>query len=478
MWNLADKKILVVGLGRTGVATARFLKKRGAAVRVTDWAPEEQLRGPAQLMRGLGIPMELGHQRDATFEEADLIVLSPGVSHVLAPLNRARARGVPVLGEVELASRFIREPIVAITGTNGKTTTTELLGRMLQRSGRQVFVGGNIGNPLIGYVDHGPAADIVVAEISSFQLDTIATFRPQVAVLLNISADHLDRYPDYDAYVRSKWRIFENQQPEDTAVINGSDPALRPGPAPIRSRRLYFNSSAQDQDGAIASGQRILFRLKGPLPQGRQARTPRPALRMPAFLDLSKFSLPGAHNRENACAASLAALAAGGTPEGIQAALDQFRGLSHRLEHVATIDAVQYFDDSKATNVDAVVRALECFAGPIILIMGGREKSTSFGALKQSVRQRTKALIVMGEAAAHIKTVLGELTPTHTAVSMADAVAQARQAAAPGDIVLLSPGCASFDMYRDYAARGDDFRRQVTACRDRAQAGSAASNGD
>jgi UDP-N-acetylmuramoylalanine--D-glutamate ligase len=399
--------------------------------------------GVAEL-RALGIELALGGHRAEDFTAADLVVLSPGVPHTLAPLQAARGRGVPVIGEVELAARFIREPIVAVSGTNGKTTVTELLGRMLEASGRRVFVGGNIGRPLIGYVDGGQAADIVVAEISSFQLDTIATFRPAVGVLLNITDDHLDRYPDFAAYARSKMRLFENQTAQDTAVLNGADPVLRAQAAGIRSRRLFYNTAEDSENCAAVTGTALALRLPG---------------RAAARLDLAPFRLRGPHNVENACAAALAALAAGASPPGIQQALATFAPRPHRIESVGIANGVEYVNDSKATNVDAVLRALDCFATPVVLIMGGLDKGGNFRLLAAAVRRRVKALVLVGKASDTIRAALGGLAPTVQAQDMAAAVGAAAGLAARGDVVLLSPGCASFDMYPNYQARGEDFRQ-------------------
>ncbi len=452
--DLAGKNITVVGLGRTGIALARFLKKTGAAVIVTDSAAEADLGPQVQELRQMDIALETGQHRPETFQQADLIVLSPGVPHTISPVVRAREAGTVVMGEVELASRFIEDPIVAVTGTNGKTTTTELVGDMLKHSGIKVFVGGNIGSPLIGYVDEGDRADVIVAEISSFQLDTIDRFRAQVAVLLNITADHLDRYPDFEAYAASKMRIFENQQSNDIAVLNSSDPLVRSLTASLANKKLMYPQAFEDEDGAVINGSRIRFRLKhvGHVDTAAQGQW---------ALDLSRIRLRGRHNLENACAAGLAAIAAGARPEAIQTALDQYRGGAHRLEYIDTIDAVEFFNDSKATNVDAVIRAVECFHQPVVLIMGGLDKGSDFAPLRDFFQNRIKSLIVMGAAAGLIRSVLGDLRPTVTVASMEEAVSQARQAASPGDVVLLSPGCASFDMYDNYAQRGDDFRRIV-----------------
>jgi len=452
--EIAGKNITVVGLGKTGMALARFLKKRGAAVVVTDMAAEEDLGPQVQELRQMGIVLEAGRHRPETFQQADLIVLSPGVPHTIAPVVRAQESGTVVMGEIELASRFIEEPIVAVTGTNGKTTTTELLGDMLKRSGLDVFVGGNIGDPLIGYVDAGRRADAIVAEISSFQLDTIDHFRPQIAVLLNITIDHLDRYPDFEAYAASKMRIFENQQTSDIAVLNSSDPLVRSLTSNLKNKKLFYPQAGADEDGAFINGSRIRFQANdpGPLDVSSQRQW---------SLDLSRIKLRGRHNLENACAAGLAAIATGARPEAIQEALDQFHGGAHRLEYLDTIEDVEFFNDSKATNVDAVIRAVQCFDKPVVLIMGGLDKGSNFEPLRNFFRGHIKSLIVMGQAAGLIRTALGDLTPTVAATSMAEAIKHARQAASPGDVVLLSPGCASFDMYDNYAQRGDDFRQKV-----------------
>ncbi len=444
--EIANKQILVVGLARTGIAAARFLRRRGAAVRATDVAAEAALGSGVAELRALDIDLALGGHRVEDFTAADLIVLSPGVPHTLAPLQAARSRGIPVIGEVELAARFIREPIVAVSGTNGKTTVTELLGRMLEASGRRVFVGGNIGRPLIGYVDGGEAAELVVAEISSFQLDTIATFRPAVGVLLNVTDDHLDRYPDFAAYARSKMRLFENQTAQDTAVLNGADPVIRAQAAAIRSRRLFYNTAEASANCAAVSGSTLALRLPG-----REA----------ARLDLAPFRLRGPHNVENACAAALAALAAGASPAGIQQALAAFAPQPHRIESVGIANGVEFVNDSKATNVDAVLRALDCFATPVVLIMGGLDKGGNFRLLETAVRRRAKALVLVGKASDTIRAALGGLVPTVQAPNMAAAVGTAAGLAARGEVVLLSPGCASFDMYPNYQARGEDFRQAV-----------------
>jgi UDP-N-acetylmuramoylalanine--D-glutamate ligase len=465
--QLKDKNIVVVGLGRTGLAVARFLQQQGAQVLATDTAHEKELGDAVGTLRELGVRMETGSHRSASFQNADLIVVSPGVSHKIRPIVKANALGVPVMGEVELASRFIKEPLIAVTGTNGKTTTIELLGRMLKNSGINVFVGGNIGNPLIEYVRKGQKAQTVVVEISSFQLDTIDTFRPKVSVLLNITADHLDRYPDFEAYADSKIRIFKNQEADDLAILNGSDLLIRAKTKNIKCRRLFFPSPAENEQGAILNGKRIILKLDKIHPAGRRTQAD---FGNPVILNISKISLLGRHNFENAVAAGLAALFAGATLEGIQNTLDHFKGLAHRLEHVARIHKVDYYNDSKATNVDGVIRALECFSKPVLLLMGGRDKGSNFNLLENPIRKHTKELIVMGEAAEPIRSALGQMTLTKVAASMEEAVATASHDADPDDVVLLSPGCASFDWYTNYAERGDDFRAEVEKLKKRPHA--------
>jgi len=448
--KLFKKKVLVVGLGITGVSTARFLKKMGAVVTVTDMAKEDELGTSVAIIRELGINMELGSHENSTFENVDLIILSPGVPHAIPQIQRAINKGIEVLGEIELASRFIDQPVIAITGTNGKTTTATLLGEMLKSSGFHVFVGGNIGSPLIGYVDRGEKAEIIVVEVSSFQLDTIESFKPKISVLLNITEDHLDRYPDFNAYVKSKCRIFENQNSGDTIVLNGFDPLIRKCTKNIDCRKLFFTARKESEEGTTVNGKIVKIFFESSY-----------KIQSPMSIDLSGTSIKGKHNIENACAACLTALSAGGTLEGIQMALDNFKGLPHRLEYVATVNDVKYFNDSKATNVDAVIRALECFSGRVILIMGGRNKGADFDSLRDTVRHITKKIIAIGEAKENIISSFNRIVPVDSASTMQDAVFTACDAAKPGDVVLLSPACSSFDMYNDYNHRGKVYCEAV-----------------
>jgi UDP-N-acetylmuramoylalanine--D-glutamate ligase len=459
--NLNRKNILVVGLGMTGLATARFLHHRGAVVTVTDTASEKDLLTSVQELRQLGIRTELGAHCRESVALSDMIVLSPGVPHTLGFLADARRKGTPVIGEIELASRFVTDPIIAITGTNGKTTTTSLLGDMLVQCGMQVFVGGNIGNPLIGYVDREEKADWIVLEISSFQLDTIETFRPDIGMLLNITADHLDRYADIDGYAASKGRIFKNQTLEDIAIFNGADSWVLSQTSRIHSRKWMFNGSNALEEGARIGQTDVTFDFTSS-PYRRQASgaDARPAFTS-AHLDLRQSRLYGKHNRENICAAAMAAIAAGGDIRNIQLALNQFKGLSHRIEFVHIHNGVTYVDDSKATNVDAVYRALDAFHEPVVLIMGGRDKGGDYRILENVIQEHVKHLILLGEAGGLIAEALGNLVPTERVDSMHEAVKLAHHVAVSGDVVLLSPACSSFDMFNDYAHRGKVFHSEV-----------------
>jgi len=445
---LSGKKVLVLGMGASGEAAARFLHARGARVTVNDAGDSDQVKMARQKLETEGIDTVIGEHPAGIFDQADLICLSPGVPHTLAPLTSARALGVPVIGEIELAAQFIREPIVAITGTNGKTTTTTLIGEMLAASGHRTFVGGNIGRPLIEYPMLEKPVDTVVVEVSSFQLDTIETFRPAVSVLLNITPDHLNRYPDFDAYARSKGRIFENQGPDDTAIYLGNDDLIASLTARRPCKRLpFFRAGEAPPDfkqGAAVTDQAILIRHND----------------REYWIDLNHVRLVGEHQRENIAAASLATLAAGGTIDGIRKALEEFDGLPHRMEPVGTFQDVLYVNDSKGTNISAVERALASFE-TVILIMGGKDKGGDFSSLIPLVKQKVRQLIVLGDAAAMIFGIMQEIVEVKKAGNMAQAVKMARDAAEPNDVVLLSPGCASFDQYENYAARGNDFRRQV-----------------
>ena len=337
--------------------------------------------------------------------------------------------------------------MVAITGTNGKTTTTRLVGEMITAGGLSVFTGGNIGNPLIEYAAGNQKVDRVVVEVSSFQLDTIEQFRPHVSVLLNITEDHLDRYDGFESYVQSKAGIIKNQKDTDFSIFNGNDPSVRRVARTSAAKNLFFNYEGEDVSTAVIASDKLHLPAVG----GSKEQ----------ILDLAGIPLAGRHNHENIAAASLATLAAGGSIEGIRSALKRFRGLPHRLEAVANIEGVQYVDDSKATNVDAVLRALEAFDGKIFLIMGGLDKGGDYTVLKDQLRLKVRRIIVMGEAAGKIRQALGPFTEITETGSMEEAVGIAHAESVSGDTVLLSPACASFDMFDSYAHRGEVFCNAV-----------------
>jgi len=447
--DLAGAKVLVVGLARTGQAAAEFLLKQGAHVTATDLLAWESLDPRAQALAERGVALEPGGHREETFTQADLIVVSPGVPLTIKPLLTARAKGIRITGEIELASRFIDQPLVAVTGTNGKTTTTSLTGEILQASGRKVFVGGNIGRPLIDYVNKSEPAEVVVIEVSSFQLETVETLHPVAGILLNVTPDHLDRHPDFEAYAAAKLRLFDRQGPEDTAVLNVDDPVAA-GAAP-RSRRLFFSRRSRVGSGAYVEAGRLVL-----VAEGKEL----------AARPLADMLLTGAHNQENIMAAVSAAWALGVDPDAAFEAAARFRGLPHRVELVGEYDGVRYYDDSKGTNVGAVIKSLEGFSSPVILIAGGRDKSGDFRPLRPLIREKVKLLILLGEAKDKMAGVLGGQTETVPVGDMAEAVALARERAGPGDVVLLSPACASFDMFKDYAHRGRVFADLVREGKD------------
>ncbi len=443
--DLTGKKVLVVGLARTGVALTRFLTGAGARVTVTDMAPPAELAEMRALIQDLPVQEELGVPEPARVLDYDLILPSPGVPPELPWLDAARRHGLPVWGELELASHFLTRPVIAVSGTNGKTTTITLVGKFLQASGIKALVGGNIGTPLISLVDRQHEADCLVIEISSFQLDTAPHFHPHAAALLNITPDHLDRYEDYAAYIASKANLFRGMNAKEPKVLNYDDPLVRPL-GQEWEHVSYFSVSESLSQGAWLADGVIKVRL-----------TPEEEVKFP----LSEIRLQGAHNLENIMAALLLSLEAGAQPRACREVLAAFAGLPHRLEFVATIDGVDFYDDSKGTNVGAVARSLASFERPIVLIAGGRDKDSDFSVLNDLIRKRVKALVLVGETREHLARVWQGLAPAHLAADLPDAVQQAVHLARPGEVVLLSPACASFDMFRDYAHRGQVFQQAV-----------------
>ncbi len=444
--DVAGLRILVVGAARTGVATANFIARRGADVTVTD------LRGRELLQPHLGtleesVAQELGGHRRETFLSRDLIVPSPGVRRDDPLLVEAERAGVAVLSEVEVASRFMPLPVMAVTGTNGKSTTVTAVGEVLEEARIPARVGGNIGNPLIGEVDRLQGVEYVVAEISSFQLEWIETFRPEIAALLNISEDHLDRYRTFEEYVDAKARIFENQGPDDYLVLNADDTLVREVASRARSRKVWFSRRITPLFGVY------LFRgwIHARLGRGAGRRV----------MPVDELRIVGEHNWENALAVTALSMLAGADARSVRRALGRFRGLPHRTEFVRERGGVRYYDDSKATNVGATARTVAGFREPLVLIAGGRDKGGSYGPLVPLMEGRVSKLIVMGEAAGRIAGELGGVVETVRAGGMEEAVAAAVRAARGGGSVLLSPACSSFDSYRDYAERGRHFQDEV-----------------
>ncbi|HWP35661.1 MAG TPA: UDP-N-acetylmuramoyl-L-alanine--D-glutamate ligase [Thermodesulfobacteriota bacterium] len=447
--ELAGRRVLVVGLGRSGQAAARFLARRGAAVTGNDLSPALP-PGVEAALAACGVRLVLGGHDPALFAAAELIVLSPGVPPLPA-LEAATRAGVPVWSELELGARALEVPIAAVTGTNGKSTTTELLGAICREAGLRVFVGGNLGVPLVEAADQGPF-DLAVVEVSSFQLERIVTFRPRVAGILNITEDHLDRYPGMDEYVAAKARIFENMRAGDDLVLNADDPRVAALARRVRPHVRITWVSPQGGAGAEARAEpgALVF-----APGGGEG----PVERYP----LERVRLTGRHNVENMLVALAMARRLSVEPAAIQRALERFAGLAHRIERIAEVAGVAFYDDSKATNVAAVARALESFATPVILIAGGKDKGGDYGPLAPLVRERVKRLVLIGEAAPRLREALGGLVETVCAPSLPAAVELAFAAARPGDSVLLSPACSSFDMFRDYLHRSAVFAEAVRA---------------
>jgi UDP-N-acetylmuramoylalanine--D-glutamate ligase len=430
--------VLVVGMARSGIAAARLLQSRGHSVFVTDSGKGAS----TDILEAEGIPYETGGHSDRLFQEAEEIVISPGVPLDIRPLAAALRRGVPVVSEVEIGFRYLQGEIVAITGSNGKTTTTTLIGEILNATGRHVQVGGNIGTAMTSLVETSTPQTVNVVEISSFQLDTIRKFRPRVAVLLNITPDHLDRYADFEAYRRSKFRLFMNQTSSDVAVLNRDDPQVYPLPVEIESRQQLFSQTTEIADGAFRKGNHVFF--------GESH-----------VMAVREIPLRGSHNVENILA-SISAASVYAVPLPVIAdVIRRFRGVEHRLELVDTINGIDFYNDSKATNVDSSIKAVESFRSNIILILGGKDKGASYMPLVRAMKGRVKHVLLVGAAANKISEALGDLFPKTFVASIEDAVDKALHIGKAGDIVLLSPACASFDMFDNYEHRGRVFKQAV-----------------
>jgi UDP-N-acetylmuramoylalanine--D-glutamate ligase len=449
--ELSGKRVLVVGLGKSGVASALFLKSRGARVTVSDSKPEAELRNEILLLLEHGITVETGGHGERTFRGQDLIVVSPGVPVDAPLLVQARSMGESsvtgtIIGEIELAARFLPGKIVAITGANGKTTTTSLAGEIIAAGNFSTLVGGNIGTPAISFVDEAGPSTWIVLEVSSFQLETIVEFRPRIAVILNITPDHLDRHKTFDNYVNAKARVFENQRADDFTVLNADDTTTAGLADRTRGQVVWFSRKKEVERGAIVRGGNIYFR------DGQRERE---------ILPFDEVSLKGGHNLENVLAGVSVGMLVGCQPEQIREAVRHFKGVEHRLEFVARVAGADYYNDSKATNVDATIKALESFPGNVHLILGGKDKDSDYSVLQDLLRERVKRVYTIGAAAAKIEAQIQGATEIVHAETLEKAVRLAREGAAAGDVVLLAPACASFDQFQSYEHRGRVFKETV-----------------
>jgi UDP-N-acetylmuramoylalanine--D-glutamate ligase len=442
--DVRGKRVLIVGLARSGREAARCMAARGATVMVSDCRPPSAFQNEIRQLSAQKIGLELGQHLEATFLTQDLIVVSPGVPWDMPHLVKAREQGIQVVPEIEAASWYLEGPIVGITGSNGKTTTTALLGKVIKGSGFSTFVGGNIGVPLISAVDNTSAETILVTELSSFQLEAIQTFRPHVAVLLNLTPNHLDRHPSFEAYVNAKARIFRNQTEDDWAVLNADDPAvmnLAPG---IRSRKVFFSRRRNLPDGVFVSDGQVRYRV------ANLERT---------LLETHDVGLRGAFNLENVLAAAAAACLMGADFDALRTAVREFQAVEHRLEFVRTIRGVEFYNDSKATSVDATAKALSAFERGVHLILGGKDKGAPYAPLRPLLQGRVRDILLIGAAADRIEAELKDVAVTIPAGDLETAVRQAFQRAVPGEVVLLAPACASFDQFEDYEHRGRVFKK-------------------
>ena len=461
-YEFAGKRVLVVGLARTGIVTSLFAAGYGAAVTAADEKSESELGEAAERLRAAGVKLELGRHADATFLEQDLIVLSPGVPLTLGPVALARSRGVTVWSEIELAWRFLRGRLVAITGSNGKTTTTSLVAHILKTANIETFVGGNIGVPLLSLVESSADSSVTVAEISSFQLEAIEAFRPEIGVLLNLTPDHLDRHASFEEYAAAKMRMFENQLDRDCAVLNADDPEVTRR-MPSRQQVFWFSREKRVAAGAFLRDGQIIFRHEGS---------------EVAVARREDITLRGEHNVENVLAACAAAYLAGATPAAIAAGVKTFQAVEHRLEFVAEIGGVKFYNDSKATNVDAALKAIEAFSEPLIVILGGKDKGSPYTPLAEALRERARTAILIGAAAGKIAADLGGAVETAQAGTLGAAVKMASERARPGDVVLLAPACSSFDQFENYEERGRTFKELVAQLGERSGPGGPGPQGE
>lgn len=457
MSKYRNKNVLIVGFGTSGVAVAKYMAKQGAKLVVSDLKQKTELTDSLKACADIKIEYDLGRHTNKFFHTADLIVVSPGVPRSIKPLEEAREMGVAITTEVELAASSLKEPLIAVTGTNGKTTIATMLGEIFKAEGKSVFVGGNIGTPLLDYVTYNHKAEIVVAELSSFQLEMIERMVPAVAVFSNIDQDHLDRYADMDSYIEAKKKLLKVCDRNSYVVLNYDDPVVSKFAQETPGKIFWFTKQNPMQvSGEFAERFQGCYHLPGTSVlhahiQGKKET-----------YDLSKMKILGDHNRENFMAAICAARALGVSSKAIQTVIDNFKGVEHRIEFVRKKDGVYFFNDSKATNVMSVYRSLSAFRkSPIILVAGGKDKEMDFSPLIDLVHKRVKILILLGEAKEKMNRALGDFAETYLVGTFEEAVLLAFQKSRAGDVILLSPGCASYDMFRDYRERGEYFKKLV-----------------
>jgi len=449
--NVEGRKFLIIGAARSGIASARFLAARGAVVALNDRKPIDEWSEEARSLKAEGVGLIPGDVPGWLLDQLDVLIASPGVPPGSIPIRYADRAGVEVFGEIELASRFMKGRIVAITGSNGKTTTTTLIGELLKDAGIPVQVGGNIGRPLISLADSSTDDGWLIAELSSFQLETIVDFHPNVAIVLNVTPNHMDRYEHFTDYAAAKHRIFMNQTSGDVAVLNADDQTVASWAAGLRAHVVWFSVRRELDEGLfLRNGNEVVARTR----DGERVLTTR-----------TEMVLKGMHNVENVLAAFAAGLACGAGPDSMRETVRHFRPVEHRLEFVSEVDGVRFFNDSKATSVDATLKALEAFAdesGKIVLILGGLGKRAPYSPLAPLIEKKVRQLILIGEDADNIEQELGSTAQIQRAIDMTDAVDRGFMAALPGDVVLLAPACASFDMFRSFEHRGEVFKGAVT----------------
>jgi len=446
--EVSGKKVLIIGAARSGIAAARFLQQRGAVVALNDQKELEQWSDEARSLKASGVGLLPGQVPGWLLDQIDLVVVSPGVPSNIIPIRYAERAGAEVIGEIELAWRYVKGNVIAITGSNGKTTTTTLIGELLRDAGFDVQVGGNIGNALISMVESSRENGWTVVEVSSFQLETIKTFKPKVAVVLNVTPNHMDRYESFRDYAAAKHRIFMNQDADDVAILSADDSTIASWENGLKAKVVKFSTQKELDQGLFLRGDELIVR----------------ADRDQVVLRAGEMKLRGRHNVENALAALGAGMAAGAPLESMRDTIRRFKPVEHRLEFVEEINGVKFYNDSKATSVDATLKALEAFAadpGKVVLILGGRGKKAPYAPLSSLIKAKVRRLVLIGEDAETIESELGEYAINERATDMKDAVSRSFQNAIEGDVVLLAPACASFDMFESFEHRGKVFKEEV-----------------